>query len=107
MLHVEMHDSIKAFIIRLQGGFTGEGADHLRTLVPYFPREMRLVIDLTETTFVDAVGEEVLVFLRRLGAVFMGETPYSQDVCDRLHLPLVRKPRSQKHMSELQEECPI
>jgi hypothetical protein len=63
-------------------------------LAPHFPREMGLFIDLTETTFVDAVGEEVVVFLKRLGAVFIGETSFSLDVCDRLHLPLVPKPIS-------------
>ena len=106
MLRVEMHDSINAFIIRLQGRFTGEGANHLRTLVPHLPREMRLVIDLAETTFVDAVGEEALVFLKRLGALFIGETSFSLNVCDRLHLPLHR--RQPQHMSALQvNQCPI
>ena len=39
--------------------------------------------------FIDAIGEEVLLFVKRLGAQFVAETSYSRDVCERLQLPLV------------------
>ena len=99
MLLVEMHDSNNAFIIRLEGRFTRAGADHVRTLVTRCHTEMRLVVDLTEVTFVDAVGEEVLSFLKRLGAEFVADTAYTFDVCERLHLPLARKRPSMKKVS--------
>ena len=99
MLLVEMHDSSNAFIIRLEGRFTREGAEHVRTLVTRCHTEMRLVVDLTEVTFVDAVGEEVLSFLRRLGAEFVADTAYTLDVCERLHLPLARKRPSKTQVS--------
>jgi len=94
MLRVEMHDSVNAFIMRLEGRFTGHGADHVRTLVARCHTEMRLVVDLSEVTFIDAVGEEVLSFLKRLGAEFVADTSYTLDVCERLHLPLARKSTS-------------
>ena len=99
MLRVEMHDSSNAFIIRLEGRFTGEGAEHVRTLVTRCHTEMRLVVDLTEVTFVDAVGEEVLSFLKRVEAEFVADTAYTFDVCERLHLPLARKRLSMKKVS--------
>jgi len=99
MLLVEMHNSSNAFIIRLEGRFTGEGAEHVRTLATRFHGEKTLVIDLTEGTFVDAVGEEVLSFLKRLGAEFLADTAYTLDVCERLHLPLARKRLSMKKVS--------
>ena len=99
MLLVEMNNSSNAFIIRLEGRFTGEGAEHVRTLATRFHGEKRLVIDLTEVTFVDAVGEEVLSFLKRLGAEFVADTAYTLDVCERLHLPPARKRVSKTQVS--------
>ncbi|HXZ30733.1 MAG TPA: hypothetical protein VEH30_00510 [Terriglobales bacterium] len=99
MLRVEMHDSSNAFIISLEGRFTGEGAEHVRTLVTRCHTEIRLVVDLTEVTFIDAVGEEVLSFLKRLGAEFVADTAYTLDVCERLHLPPARKRISMKKVS--------
>ena len=48
--------------------------------------------------FIDNVEEEVLVFLKRLGAEFIAETSYALDVCERLDLPLAHE-ASQKHIS--------
>jgi hypothetical protein len=43
-----------------------------------------LVVDLTQVTFVDSVGETVLPLFGRLGAEFIAENSYSLGVCDRL-----------------------
>ncbi len=86
MLRFEMHDSINAFIVRLEGRFTSDEADQVRMLVMRCRVEMRLVVDLTEITSTDAVGEEVLWFLNSLGAKFVARTSCSLDVCERLHL---------------------
>jgi anti-anti-sigma regulatory factor len=88
MLRVETQESGDALIFRLEGRFTGEGAEHVRTLVTRCDNEVRLVIDLTEILFIDALGEGVLSFLKRLGAQFVADTSYSRDVCERLRLPL-------------------
>ena len=94
MLRVEMHDSSNAVIFRVEGRFTGEGAEHVRTLVMRCPMKMKLVVDLSEVSFIDAVGEEVLSFLRRFGAEFVAETSYPLDVCERLCLPLAHNGRA-------------
>jgi hypothetical protein len=49
---------------------------------------MKLVVDLTDVTFIDSSGEEVLLFLGRLEAEFVAETSYTLDFCERLSLPL-------------------
>lgn len=89
MLRVETQESGDALIFRLEGRFTGEGAEQVRTLVTRCDNKMTLVIDLTEVLFIDALGESVLSFLKRLGARFVAETSYSRDVCERLDLPPV------------------
>ncbi len=90
MLRVETKQSDGAWICRLEGRFAGEGAESVRTLVTRCPTQMRFMVDLTEVTFIDSVGEEVLSFLRRFGAEFVAETSYSLDFCERLNLPLAQ-----------------
>jgi anti-anti-sigma regulatory factor len=90
MLRVEMQDSAKALIVRLEGRLTGEGAEHVRMLAIRCNIERGLVVDLTEVTFVDSIGEAALAFFSRLGAKFIAEDAYMSDVCERLALPLAR-----------------
>ena len=92
MLRVQIRESSAVIIFRLEGRFTREGAEHVRSLVIESNNNgIKLVFDLTELLFVDNVGEEVLLFLRRLGARFIAETSYTLDVCERLDLPLAHK----------------
>ena len=88
MLRVEIQDLLNASIVRLEGRLAGDWADHVRMLMTDRHTGMRLVVDLTEVTFVDGMGEEVLWLLKRLGAEFVADTSYTLDVCERLHLPL-------------------
>jgi hypothetical protein len=57
------------------------------------------VVDVTEMLFIDAVGEEVLSLVKKLGAEFIAETAYSRDICERLNLPLLCKQKSNQHPS--------
>ena len=94
MLRVETEQLDGALICRLEGRFTGEGAEEVRRLVTRCDNKLELVVDLTDVMFIDAVGEEVLLFVKRLGAQFIAETSYSRDVCERLQLPIVGKRKS-------------
>ena len=89
MLRVTKEESIDAATYRLEGRLTGEGAEYVRTLATQCHTDLRLVVDLTEVTFIDVAGENTLSFLKRLGAKFIAETSYSSDVCERLHLSLI------------------
>jgi len=77
-------------MVRLEGRFAGDDAEHVRMLVTRRNIEGKLVVDLTEVTFIDCVGETTLSFFRRLGARFVAEDAYVLDVCKRLYLPLAR-----------------
>jgi hypothetical protein len=91
MLRVITSHTVDILTFKLENRLTGERAEQVRTLVTRSKTEMRLVVDITELMFVDALGEEVLSFLKRFGAHFLAETAYSLDVCERLHLPLEPK----------------
>jgi hypothetical protein len=85
-LRVEILKSADTLLLRLEGRFTGDDAEHTRTLAARFACRGKLVVDLTEVVFVDAAGEEVLSFIGRLGAEFVAPNSYVLDVCERLNL---------------------
>ena len=98
MLRVETQQLDGALICRLEGRFTGKGAEEVRTFVTRCDSKLELLVDLTDVMFIDAIGEEVLLFVKRLGAQFVAETSYSRDVCERLQLPLVGTQEPNAHL---------
>ena len=94
MLRVQTQELDGALICRPEGRFTGKGAEEVRTLVTRCDSKLELVVDLTDVMFIDAIGEEVLLFVKRLGAQFVAETSYSRDICERLQLPFIGKRKS-------------
>ena len=100
MLRVEICDSAETLILRLEGRFTGDDAEHTRTLSTRLAAREKLLVDLTEVVFIDAVGEEVLSFLGQFGAEFVAPNSYVLDVCERLNLR-VALPNGSSHLSAL------
>jgi len=86
MLRVEIRDSAGTLVLRLEGRFTGDDAEHTRTLAARFATRGKLLVDLTEVVFIDAAGEEVLSFLGLFGAEFVAPNSYVLDLCERLNL---------------------
>lgn len=90
MLRVDIRESANTLSIKLEGRFTGTDAENARMLMTGCGEGVRLVVDLTEVTFIDSVGEEVLSFFGRFGAEFVAQTSYTLDLCERLHLLVAR-----------------
>jgi len=99
MLRVDMHDSANTLSLKLEGRFAGDDAENTRLLLTRCRDGMRLIVDLTEVTFIDSVGEEALWFFGRFGAEFVAQTSYTLDVCERLHLCLARGGESDANTS--------
>jgi hypothetical protein len=97
MLRVEICDSAETLILRLEGRFTGDDAEHTRTLAARFAARGKALVDLTEVVFIDAAGEEVLSFLGQFGAQFVAPNSYVLDVCERLNLRVA--PNGSSHLS--------
>jgi hypothetical protein len=75
--------------MRVEGRFVGPFAKDTRDLLTRCKIPVQLVVNLSEVTFVDAVGEEVLSWLARIGGEFVAENCYPLHVCERLHLPMM------------------
>jgi hypothetical protein len=99
MLRVDIRDSANALSLKLEGRLTGDDAENTRTLMARCHDGMALVVDLTEVTFIDFVGEEVLSFFGRFGAEFVAQTSYALDICQRLQLRLAPDQASDRKMS--------
>lgn len=93
MLRVELHESAGTTTLRMEGRFVGEFAENARELLA---RQIptRLVIDLSEVTFVDEFGEHVLSWMKQVGSRFIADNAYSADVCERLGLPIALSKKS-------------
>jgi hypothetical protein len=88
MLHVEYQDVGEAVTMRLEGRFVGPFAEGTRDLLTRCKVPPRLVVNLSEVTFVDAVGAEMLSWFARIGGEFIADNCYPLDVCERLRLPM-------------------
>ena len=91
MLRVEMHDGDGTVVVRLYGRLTAEYSEQIQMLLTRCNPETKLVVDLTEITFADSIGEEVLSSFGRVRrGEFIAENLYAKDLCQRLQLPLAR-----------------
>ena len=91
MLRVEFEDVGDTLTMRLEGRFVGPFAEDARDLVTRCKVPPRLVVNLSEVTFVDGAGEEMLSWFARIGGEFIADNCYPLDVCQRLHLPMASK----------------
>jgi len=92
MLRVEFnHDGNGALTVRLQGRLVSAYADDARITLERYKLAPSFVVDLSEVTFVDSLGEQVLLWLGRLGATFAVENVYTHSLCERLQLRISDK----------------
>lgn len=103
MLRVEFnHDGNGRLFLRLQGRLTGPYAEDARWSLARYQIPPKLVVDLSEVTFIDAIGEEVLLWLARLGGEFIADNVYTRCVCERLQLHISQKRPG--HLSGMKSE---
>ena len=94
MLRITILDHGGWATVKLEGRLVGPWAEELRsTVLAAMPRFDRLQVDLSDVTFADVAGEEVLVWLHRLGADFQGVGVFSEGLCQRLKNSPSTQPR--------------
>ena len=107
MLRMYFQEGPNGIVVRIEGRFVKEFAEHARTLIGNSNDVSRFVLDLSEVTFVDAVGESVLVWLKEMGVRFAADSAYCRDVCERLALPMVTPGRHRHARHSKSEAAPI
>lgn len=92
MLRVDIQtDSNGTTIIQIQGRLVREFAKDLLEHATHAALPTRTVVDLSDVTFVDEVGEEVLCWFKLVGAKFTADGVYTIDICRRLSLPMIAR----------------
>ena len=94
MVRVEFHDKDNVTTVRIEGRFAGRFAEDARNLIARKKVAGKLVVDLSELTWADSIGEDVLAWLGTIGCKFVAGNAYSSFVCENLGLPIFREPHS-------------
>ena len=85
--------------LKMEGSLVGKWAEEAKSLITSGPVPKGLIVDLTDVSYVDLMGEQVLLWLASVGSLFMAKEIYAASVCERLQLPIRGKgTRSQKHL---------
>ena len=93
MLRVEFsHNGNGVLIVRLFGRMAGAYAEDARNALAQRRLPPSILVDLSQLTFIDPFGEQVLVWLGRLDAGFIADNVYARSLCERLQLCISDKP---------------
>lgn len=108
MFRMEFGRGSGLIAIRMEGHFVGNAARHARQLVSNSSHPSRFIPDLTAVSYMDAVGEEVLLWFKSLGMSFKADSEISRYICNRLQLPVVGKqPTSASYPSRMDDGNPV
>ena len=100
MFRIEVDEEDGQATIKITGRLGVQCAEEVRRQVLRCRDPHRLVVDLSEVTFIDNSGEEVLPWLGHIGAQFIAPGFYCLDICERLHLSLLKGSGSRRRLRE-------
>ena len=92
MFRAELNRLSEGSLLKMEGRLVGEWANEVKSLLTHGPAPKGLIVDLTEVSYVDAVGEQVLTWMSSLGAKFVAHAVYAATTCKRLNLTVYNKP---------------
>ena len=72
--------------LKLEGRLVSDWAEQARCLVTKDVLPKGLIVDLTEVSYIDPVGEQLLKWLDSVGTLFVASSVYAIAACDRLGL---------------------
>ena len=91
MIRAEFIQTKEGRALKLEGRLVGAWAVQVKSLLSRHFVSHGFLVDVSEVTYVDLVGEQLLTWLRDLQAKFVAETCYARDVCEKLQLDLQGK----------------
>ena len=88
MFRAQLCELANGAILTLEGRLVGAWAEQARALLTENSVPKGLIVDLTDVSYIDSIGEQVLKWLCSVGAKFTANATYAAFVCERLELPL-------------------
>lgn len=88
MLRAEFSHDNGGLALKLEGRLVAAWAVQVKSFVSRHFVPNGLLVDVSQVTYVDSVGEQLLLWLRALQAQFVADTCYARHVCERLQLTL-------------------
>lgn len=94
MLRVEFNENGSGGLtVRLIGRMVGPYAEDARSALVHRRLPPSIIVDLSDVVFIDLFGEQVLLWLGRLGATFVADNNvYARSVCEDLQLRVSEEP---------------
>jgi len=101
--------------LKLEGRLVADWAEQATCRVTKDVLPKNLIVDLTDVSYVDSVGERLLNWLASVGAVFVAGSVYGFAICDRLRLPPMqrigergkRRPGSNRERPSIKHPHPV
>jgi len=91
MFRAELKQLANGSVLKMEGRLVGDWANEAKSLLSNGPVPKGLIVDVTEVSYVDLVGEQVLTWLGSVGARFVAKAAYAAGMCKRLNLPIHSK----------------
>lgn len=82
-------DLLESGLLRMSGRLAEGCRAEVETFVSSHATVPNTVVDLSEVTYIDWAGEEVLCWLGQRGMRFTANNSYPLHICERLHLSVV------------------
>lgn len=92
MFRAQINQMADGPILKMEGCLVAEWAKEAKSLMTSGHVPKGLIVDITDVSHVDSVGEQVLAWLASIGASFIAGGVYAASVCERLQLPFYGKP---------------
>lgn len=96
MFRAEIRELDNGPTLKMEGRLVGDWAEQAKSLVTRDSVPKRLMIDLSEVTYVDSVGDRVLKWFESVGAKFIAKGIYAAGICERLQLPTLETAGSRR-----------
>ncbi len=88
MFRMEFREMPDRINVRVEGRFVRDFAENVRLLIAQSEAPSGFVVDLSEVSYIDELGEQVLIWFKEIGVRFTADSLYSRGICERLQLPM-------------------
>ena len=101
MFRIDVNEEDGKATMKIAGRLEALCAEEVRLQVLRCKDPHRLVVDLSDVTFIDNIGEEVLSWLSHIRTRFIAQGFYGLSICERLHLPILKDNGSRRRLREV------